>query len=440
MVNYFRVYWNLYNMRKRAFWPLDKLKKYQERMLHSILRHSYETVPFYHEMFDKLNIKPDEIKTIEDLKKLPILRKDDVRRNLDKMISRIFNVKKLKTVSTSGSTGKPLRIYLSAAEDEYRKAKHLRANTTLGQRPRDKWVTISAPTHFREIPHLQRFIGIYVPRFISVFDDVDKQFKAIERLKPDIIDGYASFLLLLAKEVGKRGCHSIKPRFMISGAEIIDVKLRRFIEEVFQAPLYDQYATVEFERMAWQCKEKNGYHIDFDSIILELVDKDGEAVSPGEVGEVVCTSLFNYAMPLIRYAVGDIAVAESPDVICECGRTFPLLKSIEGRSDSLIVLPNSRVLSWSAFGWAMEFFKFYFEIDQYRVAQKKSNSIDFLLKVRGECVVDKEVMAKELIGHVRDTLKIGPEVALNVKFVDVIPPDTSGKLRKVVSEIDNNLL
>lgn len=435
MVNYFRAYWNLYSMRKRAYWPLNRLKEYRKRMLSIVLRHAYETVPFYHEMFDKLKIKPDEIKTVNDLRKLPILSKDDVRRNMDRMVSRIYNVKKLKTISTSGSTGKPLRIYISATEDEYRKAKHLRANTALGQRPRDKWVTISAPTHFSEIPWLQRFLGIYVPKQVSVFDDVYKQFTVIERLKPDIIDGYANFLLLLAKEAEKRGCHAIKPRFMISGAEVIDAYWRRFIEKVFEAPLFDQYATVEFERIAWQCREKNEYHIDFDSIVLELVGKDGEAVGPGEFGEVVCTSLFNYAMPLIRYAVGDIGVAEDDDVFCECGRTFPLLKSIEGRSDSLVVLPDGRILLPLAFGWAMEFFKFYFEIDQYRVVQKRPDFLKFLLKVRDECNVNEGIIAEELVKHLRSTLNIGSEVVLDVEFVDTIPLDKGGKLRKVVSEI-----
>jgi len=435
MVNYLRAYWYLSSMKRRAFWPLEKLRNYQRRMLRQILKHAYETVPFYHEIFDKLKIKPADIKTVEDLKKLPILHKDDVRRNLERMISRVYDVKKLKTVSTSGSTGKPLRVYLSTAEDEFRKAKHLRANIALGQKPRDKWVTISAPIHFREVGRLQRILGIYVPKTVSVFDDISKQFTSIERLKPDVLDGYSNFLFVLAKEADKRGSHSISPRFMISGAEVIDNHSRCFIEKVFHAPLFDQYATIEFERMAWQCREKNGYHIDFDSVVLEFLGRDGEAVCPGEVGEVVCTSLFNYAMPLIRYAVDDVGVPDNEDVRCECGRTLPLLKRIEGRRDSLVILPDGRVLLPLAFGWAMEFYKFYFDIDQYRVLQERFDSLKFLIKIRDNCNLREETMAEELVKHLRGMLNIGAEVALEVKFVNEIPPDSSGKLRKVISKV-----
>ena len=434
-VNYFRAYWYLNSMKRRAYWPLEKLKNHQRQMLRQILKHAYETVPFYHEIFDKLKIKPTDIKTVEDLKKLPILHKDDVRRNLDKMISRVYDVKKLKTVSTSGSTGKPLRVYLSEAEDEFRKAKHLRANIALGQKPRDRWVTISAPIHFREVGRLQRIFGIYVPRSVSVFDDIAKQFATVERLKPDVLDGYSNFLFVLAKEAEKKGCHSISPRFMISGAETIDDHSRSFIEKVFHAPLFDQYATVEFERMAWQCREKNGYHIDFDSVVLELIVKDGEVAHPGEIGEIVCTSLFNYAMPLIRYSVDDIGVYYDEDVKCKCGRTFPLLKRIEGRSDSIVVLPDGRILLPLTFGWSMEFYKYYFEIDQYRVLQEKLDLLKLLVKVRDNCNVDERVMADELIKHLRSILNIGPEVALEIKFVDEIPLDKSGKLRKVISKV-----
>jgi len=435
MVNYLRAYWYLSSMKKRAFWPLEKLRNYQRRMLRQILKHAYETVPFYHEIFDKLKIKPVDIKTVEDLKKLPILHKDDVRRNLDRMISRVYDVKKLKTVSTSGSTGKPLRVYLSTVEDEFRKAKHLRANIALGQKPRDRWVTISAPIHFREVGRLQRILGIYVPKTVSVFDDISKQFTTVERLKPDVLDGYSNFLLMLAKEAEKRGSHSISPRFMVGGAEVIDNHSRRFIEKVFHAPLYDQYATVEFERMAWQCTEKNGYHIDFDSVVLEFLGRDGEAVCPGEAGEIVCTSLFNYAMPLIRYAVDDVGVPDDEDARCKCGRTLPLLKRIEGRRDSLVILPDGRVLLPLAFGWAMEFYKFYFDIDQYRVLQEKFDSLKLLIKVRENCNAREETMAEDLVKHMRSMLNIGAEVALEVKFVDAIPPDSSGKLRKVISKV-----
>ena len=245
-------------------------------------------------MFREVGVKPNDIKTVEDLPKLPIIRKDDIKRNGVRMISREYNVAKLKKLRTSGSTGEPLLFYISGREDEFRKAKHLRANIACGQKARDKWVTITSPIYFSQATKLQRLLGIYVPLSVSVFEDVTNQISIIEKLRPDVLDGYASSLLLLAKEIKKMGIDTIKPRLLISGADLIDPRSRQFVEEIFEAPLYDQYGAAEFERLAWQCKEKNGYHIDADSVIMEFVDENGENVAPGETGEIVCTSPVSY--------------------------------------------------------------------------------------------------------------------------------------------------
>jgi phenylacetate-CoA ligase len=239
----------------------------------------------------------------------------------------------------------------------------------------------------------------------------------------------------MAKELEKSGLEIHSPRILIGEAEMIDRNERHLIEKKFAAPLCDQYGSVELEVVAWQCEEKSYYHIDADTVIVQFIDQNGDEVSPGEKGEIVCTSLYNYAMPFIRYAVGDIGVAADADASCRCGRKLPLLKNIEGRKDSLIVLPHGRVLTPLAFGWAMEFFKYYFEIDQYRLIQKKFDFFKLLIKVRDGCDVDKRFMADELIKHLRSMLNISQEVTFDVEFIDSIPLDKSGKLRKVISEI-----
>jgi len=345
------------------------LKKHQNKGVRRIVRYAYDHVPFYHDMFRKEGIKPSEIRTVSDLNKLPIMRREEIRKNIDRMISKEYDITRLKMLRTSGSTGKPLFFYISGSEDEFRKAKHLRANISCGQRLRDKWVLICTPLHFGVATRLQRLLGVYVPTPVSVFNDVGSQISIVEELKPDILDGYSNSLLLLAKEVEKRGRETFKPRFIIGGAELSENSSRQFIEKVFDAPFYDQYACDEMERIAWQCKEKNEYHMDTDSIIVQFVDGDGEEVSSDERGEIVCTSLFNYAMPFIRYAVGDVGVPSNEE--CPCGRTLPLMKLVEGRADSFIFFPDGRVLSPMALNAVGEMFKFHNNIDQYRIIQRK---------------------------------------------------------------------
>ena len=437
MTNYLRALYYLYGLMKRADWPRDRLKEYQNKKLRGIVRYAYECVPFYHDRFKEQGIKPSEIRTVADLNKLPILRKDEVRKNLGQIISREYDVASLKMIRTSGSTGKPLHFYISGSEDEFRKAKHLRANISCGQRPRDKWVIITSPLHFGEATRLQRLLGIYFPTPVLVFNDVETQVSTIEKLTPDILDGYSSSLLLLAKEVEKRGTETIKPRFIIGGAELIGDSSREFIEKVFDAPFYDQYACDEMERIAWQCKEKNEYHIDADSVIVQFVDDNEEEVSSGESGEIVCTSLFNYAIPFIRYAVGDVGIPSNEE--CPCGRKLPLMKVVEGRKDSFLFLSDGQILSPLGFDAAMCMFKFHNNIDQYRIIQKKVDLFEFLIQLSSDSV-DESTVERELLKHLWRMLNISADKAtFKIKFVENIPLDKTGKLRKVVSELGRTI-
>ena len=417
---------------KHARWDLSKLKDYQNKQLRQVIRYSYANVPFYNRKLKDLGIKPSDINTTEDMKKLPILRKDEIRSNINTFISQEFDMASLKRVSTSGSTGKPLFLYISKAEDEFRKAKHLRANIALGQKPRDRWVTLTSPHHFTEISKLQQKIGIFVPRSVSVFNTIEDQLKIIEKKRPDIMDGYASSLLLLAKEVEKNGT-SIDPKFLISGAELIDPASRQYIEKSFGVTCYDQYACIELERVAWQCPHLQGYHMDVDTMILQFVDKNGDEVSSGERGEIVCTSLFNYAMPLVRYAIGDIGIPS--DHGCTCGRTLPLMEMVEGRKDSFLVLPNGQILSPRSFTIAISTFKLYSQIEQFRVVQKKVDLFEIQIK-KDVTYSEAEGMDFLLIKHLRETFRLSEEeVTFNVNFVDEIPLDKNGKLMIVVSEL-----
>jgi len=273
-------------------------------------------------------------------------------------------------------------------------------------------------------------VGLFTPTPISVFTDPSTQVSLIEKLNPDILDGYSSSLFLLAKELQKSGIDTIRPRSVIGGAELIDSYSREFIEKIFEAQFYDQYSSVELERMSWQCHVGKQYHIDADALIMQFVDKNGE-VSSGERGEIICTSLFNYAMPFIRYAIGDVGVPS--DELCTCGRKLPLMKTVEGRKDSLLCLPNGRNLTPRTFTIAMNMFKFYMFIDQFRIIQKKPDLFEFHLVLK-EGSVQKDVVETEFITHLKKVLNLD-QVRFDIKFVERIPLDKNGKFMAVVSNL-----
>jgi len=432
MHQYFSALYHFYGIIKRAYWRREKLRQHQERELRKIIKYSYENVPFYHRKFKEAGIKPNDIKTIEDLNKIPITEKSELRSNLDSVISKEFNIRNLRMLSTSGSTGKPLHVFISKKEDLLRKIKHLRANISCGQKFRDRWVAITSPSHFSEVPSFQRMLGFFSPIFVSVFDNTEKQLSKIEEIKPDVLGGYSSSLLLLAKKAAEKNLDTIKPKIIFSGAELIDDFSRRFIEKTFNAPVYDQYAIIELERIAWQCREKEKYHIDADFIITQFVDENGEEVSEGESGQIVCTSLFNYAMPFIRYAVGDIGVPSNEE--CPCGRTLPLMEVIEGRRDSLLVLPDGRFLSPRVMTITMNSFKLSQYIDQFRIIQKDLDLFNIFIKKKGN--FNEQAFKRELLSHIRRNLNVtAQEVSFQIDFVDEIPLDKSGKFKAIISEL-----
>jgi len=422
---------------RRTRWRRDRLINYQNQQIRKIVKHAYDHVPFYHRRFKQLGLKPNEIKGAEDLKRMPIIRKRQLQEHYRAMISTEFDMKKLLVQKTSGSTGIPLSVYITTKEDELRKSKLLRANIACGQRPRDRWVVITEPqSHTRKF-ELHRMFGIYAPVSMSVLAESKHQISLVDRLNPQVLEGYSTSLFLFAREIESRGIETIRPNIVIGGAELTDRPSRLYMEEVFMAPFYDQYSSVEFEALSWQCTERTGYHIDADTVVIQFVDENQEEVALGEEGEVVCTSLFNYAMPLIRYSLDDIG-ALSENTECSCGITFPLMKLIAGRKDSIIVLPDGRSLSPLVIGDGMMFFKFFEEIEQYRIIQRKIDLFKILIKKRN-ARTDPEIFEASIVDHLKRLLNANEmEIEIDVEFADEIPLERSGKLRKVVSELQSN--
>lgn len=436
MANLFRIPYYLYKSKKRAYWPPNKLRIYQEKKLRSIVKYAYNFVPFYHDKFKKYGINPNDIKTLEDLNKLPVVSKEEVRqKDPANLISSKKNIEDLKIVRTSGSSGTPFLTYIDRAEDDWRKSIYMRANIICGQKPRDSWVVITGPHHFGDTTGIQRMLGIYAQKVLSVFMDVDEQIDFIVKAKADIIDGYSSSLTLLAKQVDRKGIGGITPKLMFGNAEIIGLPSRKYLEKVFETIYCDQYGCAELDRTAWQCPERIGYHMDMDSVVTELVDKDGSPVGVGERGEVVLTSLFNYSMPFLRYAVGDIGVFSSEK--CSCGVTFPLMEKIEGRTDSFPMLPDGSLVSPLIFTAVMTTYKFFDKIRNYRFIQKKHDLFMVYIEKEDDKIAD-ELLSKSLISYLKEKIGLGSmEIEFRVEFLDNIPQDKTGKRKSVYSEINN---
>ncbi len=188
--------------------------------------------------------------------------------------------------------------------------------------------------------------------------------------------------------------------------------------------MIDHFGCVELNRTAWECSEHAGYHIDVDAIVMEFIS-DGEAAAPGERGEIVYTGLYNYAMPLIRYKIEDVGIPS--DDVCPCKRGLPLMKLIEGRSDSFMQAPDGRMFSPIIWTLIMRQIP---GVNQFKAIQEKKDLIRILV-VRDQAFT--EATAGQIVHDVQEVM--GKEMRVDVEVFEEIPKDKSGKVRCAVSKV-----
>jgi phenylacetate-CoA ligase len=337
-------------------------------MFKSILKHAYENVPFYHRIYKQYGVEPNDIKNIEDIKKLPIISKQDFRKySVNERFSRNFNFQRCIEYRTSGSTGEPFVIYQEPKAEAYLRALHLRRLSAHGFRP---WQTIVVFGPYWRTQDRERW---FIPKAhsLSLVDDIQDNLSRLRAIKPDVIWGPPSYLRLLAEAAHKIGVGEMKPQIIITGGETLDPLTRSRIESVFEVKVFDEYGTVEVasRAIAWQCNKHAGYHINMDAVYLEFLKED-EFSSVDEGGQIVATNLFRYATPMIRYMTGDIGMPSK--IRCDCGRSFPILDSIEGRSDDFLIMPKGRFISPRS---ALAIFSNIPRIRQFQIVQENLNKI-----------------------------------------------------------------
>lgn len=420
MMSSVRMLRNLYRLRKTQWMKLSELKKMQLKMLRKSLKHAYEKVGFYHELFDKARIRPNDIKSLEDIRRIPIIDKSTiVKKQLHYLIAKGIDPNKCRKYATSGSTGVPITVYCDRKTEEFRSAVFARPFFECGLGIRDKMVRITDSENWYR--NWYERLGLMRKICISPNEPLEKNLTKVQEFNPDAIYGHSSYIFLLAKAIFEKKLE-ITPRLVIGTADLLTDKIRNFVNSVLSVEMLDFYGSAEVERMAWECREHVGYHIDVENIVFEVVDDDGENVSPGERGNVVVTSLNNYAMPFIRYNMGDSAVLT--DEKCPCGRGLPLMKSLEGRANDFLKLPDGRLVSPMAF---LATFDYIPGILQYRVIQKGVNRV-VVEVVKGETFSEETVEAVR-----RETKRImGDLFQVEVATVEEIPRERSGKT-KVVS-------
>jgi phenylacetate-CoA ligase len=410
-------------LRKSQYFHPAQLRSYQEGRLRELVRHAYANVTYYRNLFDRAGVGPQDIRSFEDLCNIPITTKKDLQSVPGhEILARGTDLGRCVVKSTSGSTGQPLKIVLSPEERDFQILLNLRILMENGLKLMDKVAYIINPHRFPKSKYWFQSLGILRREYLSVFDYPNQHVQALEEICPDILYGYPSNLTLLALYLREKRIPGIRPRMIFSVAEALEPKARNAINEIMKVNTCDILGTIELGDIAWQCESRDGYHISADAVIVEFLD-NGNPVGPGEEGCIVCTSLYGYTMPMIRYAIDDICVPS--DKKCTCGRTLPMMASIKGRANDFVLLPDGQIVASCFLVIIMQGFP---EVAQYRVVQERSHALTVQV-VKGREYNDTTTnrIKDEIERAVQDRLKA------NIEIVTQIPRDLSGKIRTVIS-------
>jgi phenylacetate-CoA ligase len=426
-----------YHELKKSQWlsPGD-VKKLQEAKLRALVQHAYRHVPYYREQMDNLGLSPEHICSLEDLSKLPLLSKQAVRENLYfNLLSDNHDKRRIIRVSTSGSTGEPFTCFADQHQLEIRWASTMRSMEWTGYRFGDRqarlWHQTIGMSRWQVIREkIDAFLcrRLFIPAFEMSDESIDAFVKKLTRYKPVFIDGYAESFNFLASYLKGAELKGLKPKAIMSSAQILPEQSRKVVEGAFGCKVFDKYGSREFSGIAYECEAHQGHHVVAESYIVEIL-KDGRPANPGEMGEVVVTDLNNYCMPLIRYRLGDLAVARDPSTPCACGRGLPLIGEIEGRVQALIVGKSGKYMPGTFF--AHLFKDFDYLIKQYLVEQVVPGEV-VLKIVKGPRFTDEEFC--KVVTLLREFL--GAETPIHIEFCEKIAMVRTGKQQGSLSRLN----
>lgn len=413
----------------------EKLKSLQEEQLRQLIAYAYQNVPYYRKVFEERYLFPTEIKTIEDLHKLPILTRREVQDNLDTMTAQNYSGRMRKT-ATGGTTGEPIRFY-RPREEGWTWGAFYRGLRWYRFEPGDKVAQIwGGVPHGSLLYKANNKITSFLERRVSLsaFDQSEEkmsQFAAkLKAFQPEVIIAYSSAVHIFADYLRHRGIQDIRPKVVVTSAEKLLRHQRQSIKEAFGCDVFEYYGCGEVLSIAYECPEHQGYHISAEKVIVETVRDDGSPCKPGELGRIIVTDLYNYAMPFIRYAVGDEGILAGRS--CPCGRGLPLLKSIEGRTTDYIVLGNGERVSGLSLTDLCASIEREQEgkIREYQIIQEITNEISVKV-VKGPNYISDDTL--RIMKMVRK--RVGEDFEVKVEFVDTIPMTRTGKKLLVISKV-----
>lgn len=430
----FSIIDNLTNEYKKIqFFSENKLRNFQRKRFEELLIHCKKNVSYYREFLDTYDEK--NFKNF-DIKSLPILTKDILRNKFNELKSDDLQSRDWMINSSGGSTGEPVKIIQDTYYSYHSEARKNICFQWAGLETGDNLIKLWGSERDilgtnRLLDKIKNFLKneIILNAFILSRYIMKKFIKIFNSSKPSVILAYVNAIYELSNFAKKENIKISHQKSIISTSGVLYPFIRKEIEIIFGCKVYDQYGSREVSCIASECEYHNGLHISEETIILEIVDENGNECPIGVEGDVLVTSLVNYAMPIIRYKIGDRAIMEPG--FCKCGRFHKRLKNVVGRSMDNFKLRDGTIIP-------SEYFIHFIGVVLNRGILKKIQIIQKSYDVIDLHVVysDEEILSEDIQNIIQAVKKVmGENCTVNIHEKENIAPNSSGKFRYTICEL-----
>lgn len=352
--------------RREQWLSAQQLRQLQSNRLSDLLGYARDAVPFYKEVSAKSN------DPFDDIKQFPILTKTGINENIDRLIT--LPKEQLIAESSSGSSGIQGVVYMEKAAQASQRAMQLLWFEWSGYRIGDSILQTGMTLQRGLVKGAKDFLlnTAYISAFNLDFAGIEAVLREVEKNPRRYLFGYASSLYVLAQAAIDLKITTVKFNHAVSWGDKLFPHYREKIKQAFGCETLDTYGCTEGAMIAAQCSEGQ-YHLSVNQCYIEIVDDDGQSLPAGALGKVLATRLDNYAMPLIRYYLGDLAEMESDDgKACACGRQSPLLRRVVGRDTDIVLTGSGKRMIVHFFTAIFEHIP---EIKQFKVVQDNLDEI-----------------------------------------------------------------
>ncbi len=430
-----RMLSELRRLRELQWRSRDEIEAITNARLRSLIAHAAENVPYYRDLFARAGIAAGDLKGREDLSRLPITTKVELRAGFPERTtaSNIVSARR-QSMMTSGSSGYPFQFFWDRAVHDVLFGSYLFSLEWAGVALWDSRLAILIPSGFAtntvpvsRVRTLARRLvlgehNVRLPADSLTPAALRACLSEISGGRRYFIRGYPSAIAWLARQVAAEGAPLAgTPAAVITYAETLTPENARSIAEVFRCPVFNYYSSWDIPHIAQTCPDNTEVlHVHSDRVILRIVRPDGGDAAPGESGRVVVTDLANQVMPFINYALGDTAVAGDT---CPCGRGFPAVSLVEGRDTEVIRTPAGRQISGVVLGHFLTFEGGVIpSVAEYQAEQTAPGAVTLR-------VVPAGTITHEIAATLRNRVAtfLGPGIEVSLEVVERIPIERSGK-------------